>query len=98
MPTEPSVNPADDFATVLYFTKGSGGNGADPLNATAPAGWEQFRTVIPARCDQVVRGVSFTPGSLLFTGYQRGDLDPGHVGELGQDVLEMRIDGPLGDE
>ena len=41
----------------------------DPLNATAPASWERFRTVIPARYDQVVRGVSFTPGSLLLAGY-----------------------------
>ena len=38
----------------------------DPLNATTAASWERFRTVVPALYDQVVRGVSFTPGT--FTG------------------------------
>jgi hypothetical protein len=37
----------------------------DPLKATTPASGERFRTVIPALYDQVVRGVSFTPGTVF---------------------------------
>ncbi len=33
----------------------------DPLKATTAASWEEFRTVVPAEYNQVVRGVSFTP-------------------------------------
>jgi hypothetical protein len=35
----------------------------DPLAATAPAAGESFRTVQAARFAEVIRGVSFTPGS-----------------------------------
>ncbi len=51
---------------------GGGDQGADPnqlvsvsdrLSATARPAGESFRTVVPARYDQVVRGVSFTPGT-----------------------------------
>jgi hypothetical protein len=35
----------------------------DPLNATSPGSWERFHTVRPARFGQVIRGVSFTPGT-----------------------------------
>jgi hypothetical protein len=51
---------------------GGGDQGADPnklveitdkLNATAPAPGERFSTVVPASYGQVVRGVSFTPGT-----------------------------------
>ncbi len=38
------------------------GEVADTRGASAPA-YERFFTVVPARYDQVVRGVSFTPGS-----------------------------------
>ena len=34
----------------------------DPLGATSLPAGERFFTVVPARYDQVVRGVSFTPG------------------------------------
>ena len=56
---------------------GGGDQGADPnqlveitdsLKATTPASWERFRTVVPAVYDQVVRGVSFTPGTGRFGG------------------------------
>jgi hypothetical protein len=68
------VNP-DGTVTVWAVTStvsGGGDQGADPnklveitdkLNATAPAPWERFSTAVPARYDQVVRGVSFTPGT-----------------------------------
>jgi hypothetical protein len=36
----------------------------DPLRATAPVAGERFRTAIPALYDQVVRGVSVTPGTV----------------------------------
>jgi hypothetical protein len=51
---------------------GGGDEGADPnklveitdkLSATAPAPGERFSTVVPASYGQVVRGVSFTPGT-----------------------------------
>jgi hypothetical protein len=35
----------------------------DPLNATAPASSESFRTVRAAGFGEVLRGVSFTPGT-----------------------------------
>lgn len=35
----------------------------DPLGATSPAADESFRTVRAARFGEVLRGVSFTPGS-----------------------------------
>ena len=56
---------------VTSTVSGSGDQGADPnqlvtitdkLNATSSAG-ESFRPVYPARFGQVLRGVSFTPGS-----------------------------------
>ncbi len=51
---------------------GGGDQGADPnklvaitdnLGATSLPASERFFTVVPARYDQVVRGVSFTPGT-----------------------------------
>lgn len=51
---------------------GSGDQGADPnklvaitdpLSATSPAAGENFRTVRAAGLGEVLRGVSFTPGS-----------------------------------
>jgi hypothetical protein len=68
------VNPNGTVSiwAVTSTVSGGGDQGADPnqlveitdpLNATTPAGYERFRTVIPARYDQVVRGVSFTPGT-----------------------------------
>jgi hypothetical protein len=70
------VNPNGTVSiwAVTSTVSGGGDQGADPnqlveitdpLNATTPAALEQFRTVIPARYDQVVRGVSFTPGTVL---------------------------------
>jgi hypothetical protein len=35
----------------------------DPLNAVSPAAGESFRTVRAAGFGEVLRGVSFTPGS-----------------------------------
>jgi hypothetical protein len=57
---------------VTSTVSGGGDQGADPnqlveitdsLKATTPSSREQFRTVVPALYDQVVRGVSFTPGT-----------------------------------
>lgn len=68
------VNP-DGTVTIWAVTStvsGGGDQGADPnqlvsitdqLGATSLPGGESFQTVIPARYDQVVRGVSFTPGT-----------------------------------
>ncbi len=59
---------------VTSTVSGGGDQGADPnqlveitdsLKATTPDTKERFRTVVPARYDQVVRGVSFTPGTDL---------------------------------
>jgi hypothetical protein len=57
---------------VTSTVSGGGDQGADPNQlveitdslkaATAPS-WERFGTVVPALYDQVVRGVSFTPGT-----------------------------------
>jgi hypothetical protein len=61
---------------VTSTVSGGGDQGADPnklvavtdkLGATSLPSYERFFTVVPARYDQVVRGVSFTPGT-----------DPGH--------------------
>ncbi len=71
------VNPNGTVSiwAVTSTVSGGGDQGADPnqlveitdpLNAASPAAGEQFRTVVPARYDQVVRGVSFAPGT--FTG------------------------------
>ena len=58
---------------VTSTVSGGGDQGADPNAlmsvtdspaATAPPAWESFQTVVPARYDQVVRGVSVTPGTL----------------------------------
>jgi hypothetical protein len=68
------VNPNGTVSiwAVTSTVSGGGDQGADPnqlveitdlLKATAPASFERFRTVLPARYDQVVRGVSFTPGT-----------------------------------
>jgi hypothetical protein len=35
----------------------------DTLGAASAPAYQRFFTVLPARYDQVVRGVSFTPGS-----------------------------------
>jgi hypothetical protein len=57
---------------VTSTVSGSGDQGADPNelvaitdspNATSPGSAERFRTVRPALFGQVIRGVSFTPGS-----------------------------------
>ena len=65
----------DGIATIWAVTStvsGGGDTGADPdklveisdpVNAGAPAPWERFRTVRTARFGQVLRGVSFTPGT-----------------------------------
>ena len=63
---------------VTSTVSGGGDQGADPnelvsvtdnLNASTLPSSESFRTVVEPACDQVVRGVSFTPGS--GTGYGR---------------------------
>jgi hypothetical protein len=68
------VNP-DGTVTIWAVTStvsGGGDQGADPnqlvsvtdpLDATTLPALESFQTVIPARFDQVVRGVSVTPGT-----------------------------------
>ncbi|MCL2585612.1 MAG: hypothetical protein FWE35_24510 [Streptosporangiales bacterium] len=57
---------------VTSTVSGGGDQGADPnqlvkitdsLNATSAPSGEKFSTVVPATSDQVVRGVSFTPGT-----------------------------------
>jgi hypothetical protein len=57
---------------VTSTVSGGGDQGADPnqllsvtdkLNATALPSSEKFLTVVAPRYDQVVRGVSFTPGT-----------------------------------
>ena len=65
----------DGVATIWAVTStvsGSGDTGADPdklvaikdrLNATTLAPWQRFWTVRTARPGQVLRGVSFTPGT-----------------------------------
>jgi hypothetical protein len=70
------VNP-NGTVTVWAITStvsGSGDQGADPnelvaitdpLSATSPASWEHFVTVRAAGFGQVLRGVSFTPGTRL---------------------------------
>jgi hypothetical protein len=59
---------------VTSTVSGGGDQGADPnklvsitdqLGATTQPASESFQTVVPARYDQVVRGVSFTPGTRL---------------------------------
>jgi hypothetical protein len=65
----------DGIATIWAVTStvsGSGDPGADPdklvaiqdrVNATAPNPWQRFWTLRTARPGQVLRGVSFTPGT-----------------------------------
>jgi hypothetical protein len=65
----------DGIATIWAVTStvsGSGDQGADPdklvaiedlVNATSPIPWQRFRTVRTAQAGQVLRGVSFTPGT-----------------------------------
>jgi hypothetical protein len=65
----------DGIATIWAVTStvsGGGDNGADPdklvaiedrLDATTPAPWQRFRAVRTAKFGQVLRGVSFTPGT-----------------------------------
>ncbi len=57
---------------VTSTVSGGGDNGADPdklvsisdpVNATAPAWWQRFWTVRTAKFGQILRGVSFTPGT-----------------------------------
>ena len=57
---------------VTSTVSGGGDQGADPnqlveitdsLKATTAPSWARFGTVVPALYDQVVRGVSFTPGT-----------------------------------
>ena len=70
------VNPNGTVSVwaVTSTVSGGGDQGADPnqlveitdpLKATTPAAGERFRTVVPALYDQVVRGVSFTPGTVF---------------------------------
>jgi hypothetical protein len=66
---------ADGTATIWGITSTVSGGGdqgadpnklvaiADPLRATAPAAWEHFNTVRAAGFGEVLRGVSFTPGT-----------------------------------
>ena len=58
---------------VTSTVSGGGDQGADPnklvsitdqVDATSAPAWESFSTVVPAAYDQVVRGVSFTPGTM----------------------------------
>jgi hypothetical protein len=75
------VNKKAGTATIYGVTStvsGGGDQGADPnslvsitdtINATAPADGEQFQTVIAPKYNQVVRGVTLTPGS---TGLNQG--------------------------
>jgi hypothetical protein len=58
---------------VTSTVSGGGDQGADPnklvsitdqLDATSAPAWESFYAVVPAAYDQVVRGVSFTPGTV----------------------------------
>ena len=67
-----SPNGTVSIWAVTSTVSGGGDQGADPnklveitdpLNATSPGAGERFRTVVPALYDQVVRGVSFTPGT-----------------------------------
>jgi hypothetical protein len=62
---------------VTSTVSGGGDEGADPnqlveitdsLKATTAPAQERFRTVVPALYDQVVRGVSFTPGTGVSNG------------------------------
>ena len=62
---------------VTSTVSGGGDQGADPnqlveiadsLKATSAPTRERFRTVVPALYDQVVRGVSFTPGTGVSNG------------------------------
>src|SRR5215469_13573942 len=65
----------DGTVTIWAVTStisGGGDQGADPnqlvsvtdqLDAATLPAWESFQTVVPVRYDQVVRGVSFTPGT-----------------------------------
>jgi hypothetical protein len=62
---------------VTSTVSGGGDEGADPnqlveitdsLRATTAPAQERFRTVVPALYDQVVRGVSFTPGTGVSNG------------------------------
>jgi len=62
---------------VTSTVSGGGDEGADPnqlveitdsLKATSAPAQERFRTVVPALYDQVVRGVSFTPGTGVLNG------------------------------
>ena len=64
--------PRNITGAVTSTVSGGGDQGADPdqlvavtdqLGATALPSQESFRTVVPALNDQVVRGVSFTPGT-----------------------------------
>jgi hypothetical protein len=70
------VNPNGTVSVwaVTSTVSGGGDQGADPnqlveitdpLKATTPAAGERFRSVVPALYDQVVRGVSFTPGTVF---------------------------------
>jgi hypothetical protein len=75
------VNKKAGTATIYGVTStvsGGGDQGADPnslvsitdtINATAPADGEQFQTLIAPKYNQVVRGVTLTPGS---TGLNQG--------------------------
>jgi hypothetical protein len=68
---------ADGSVTIYAVTStvsGSGDQGADPnqlvsitddASATTLPSGEAFHTVVPALYDQVVRGVSFTPGTVI---------------------------------
>ena len=65
----------DGIATIWAVTStvsGGGDNGADPdklmaiedrVDGTTPAPWQSFRSVHAAKVGQILRGVSFTPGT-----------------------------------
>ncbi|MDQ6806442.1 MAG: hypothetical protein M3065_16080 [Actinomycetota bacterium] len=65
----------DGIATIWAVTStvsGGGDQGSDPdklaaindlLDATMPRSWQSFATVRTARVGEILRGVSFTPGT-----------------------------------
>jgi hypothetical protein len=45
-----------------------------------------------------IREISHPAGTLLVRGHPGGDADPGVEPELVEDVVDVRLDGPLGEE
>jgi hypothetical protein len=71
---------------------GAGHQGTSPRAAGSRAGAGRFRA---GGRDGAAVGTGVGTGGLLVR-RERGHLHPGAVAELGQDVLEVRVDGPLG--